>query len=182
MRRGWLAALAVVIVGGGVALALATGVLGGDGDPTATTTGEAVATTAPTTTSPRTTGSSVTTTVAAETTTSEDPLCLAFEGYARQIEGHLPVEEAEDLEIFLTAGVDFYTKAVALVEPPEQGAFAEILAYQQAQREFSEGHDWNPSPPLEELLENPPPTAPASATQIVADLLEDRCGVEIVRE
>ena len=61
-------------------------------------------------------------------------------------------------------------------------AFAEFLLYEQDLYDFYEAYEWNPSPPLEELVENPPPTAPAAATQTVVQVLEDQCGVVVVTE
>jgi hypothetical protein len=78
--------------------------------------------------------------------------------------------------------LDFYTEAVELVDQAVQGAFAEFLLYEQALYDFYEAYEWNPSPPLEELVENPPPTAPATATQTVVQVLEDRCGVVATAE
>lgn len=182
MRRGWLVVLAIVLVGGGLALVLATDVFGGDRDTSDTSIGAVDGTTIPPSTVPLTTVTSPTPTSLSVTTVGDDPLCVAYHSYQQAIDGHLPVTDAEDLEIFLTASLEFYGEAVGLVEPPEQEAFAEFLAYQQAQHNFSESHDWSPSPPLEELLENPPPTAPAAATETVATVLENRCGVEVVRE
>lgn len=182
MSRGWLVVLVVALVAGGLALALAAGLFEGEGgttgaaEPMTTETGT-VATAAPSTSTP------IPTSTAAPTTTlDDDALCIAYDAYVQAIESHLPVTDAEDLEIFLTAGVEFYTEAVDLIQPPEQEAFAELLAYQRAQHDYSEAHDWNPSPPLEELLDDPPPTAPAAATETVAGVLQDRCGVEIVQE
>ncbi len=93
-----------------------------------------------------------------------------------------PVEGPDDLEIVRTASLAFYTEAVELVDDAAQGAFAEFLLYEQAVYDFYEAYEWNPSPPLEELVENPPPTAPAAATQTVVQVLEDQCGVVVVTE
>jgi hypothetical protein len=182
MSRRWFVVLAVAVLGGGLAIALATGLFDDEGATDTTSAGALATSIDPTTTVPTINATTPATTAASPTTAGEDPLCAAFDEYQEAIDGHLPVEDAEDLELFLTASVGFYSEAVDLVAPPDRGAFAEFLVYQQAQHDFSQGHDWNPSPPLEELLESPPPTAPAAATQTVAAVLEDRCGVEIVRE
>jgi hypothetical protein len=182
MSRGWVVVLAVAVVGGGLAIAQATGFFDGEEGTDTTSAGALATTTDPPTKVPTINATTTGSTAASPTTSGEDPLCAAFDEYQEVIDGHLPVEDAEDLELFLTASVDFYSEAVDLVAPPDREAFAEFLAYQQAQHDFSQGYDWNPSPPLEELLESPPPTAPAAATQAVAAVLEDRCGVEVVRE
>ena len=116
------------------------------------------------------------------TTPADDPLCIAHGEFEAAVDGHLPVEAPEDLEIVRTASLDFYTQAVELVDPAAQGAFAEFLLYEQALYDFYEAYEWNPSPPLEELLENPPPTAPATATQAVVQVLEDQCSVVVITE
>ena len=92
------------------------------------------------------------------------------------------MEGPDDLEIVRTASLAFYTQAVELVDDAAQGAFAEFLLYEQAVYDFYEAYEWNPSPPLEELVENPPPTAPATATRTVVQVLEDRCGVVVVNK
>ncbi|MGH8947593.1 MAG: hypothetical protein ACRDXF_01950 [Acidimicrobiia bacterium] len=57
-----------------------------------------------------------------------------------------------------------------------------ILLYEPAIHDFYEAYEWKPSPPLEELVASPPPTAPAAATQPVIRVLEDRRGVVVITE
>ncbi len=122
------------------------------------------------------------TTLEPATSAADDPLCVAYGEFQTATDGHLPVEGPDDLEIVRTASLDFYTEAVELVDDAAQAAFADFLLYEQAVYDFYEAYEWNPSPPLEELVENPPPTAPAAATQTVVQVLEDRCGVVVVTE
>jgi hypothetical protein len=169
--------LVVALAAVGVGVAFAVGAF--EEDPPPTTLGAAAAgTTAATSASSFTAPSSD----PASTTAGDNPLCVAYDEFQTATDGHLPVEGPDDLEIVSTATLAFYTEAVDLVDPSIQGAFAEMLLYSQTRYDYSEAFEWNPSPPLEELLDNPPPTAPAAATQTVTQVLEDQCGVEIVVE
>ena len=169
--------LVVALAAVGVGVAFAVGAFEEDPPPTtvaAASAGTTVTTSAPTSTAP--------TPEPASTTADDDPLCVAYDDFQTATDGHLPVEGPDDLEIVSTATLAFYTAAVELVDPSLQGAFAELVLYSQARYDYSEAFEWNPSPPLEELLDNPPPTAPAAATQTVTQVLEDQCGVEIIVE
>jgi hypothetical protein len=112
----------------------------------------------------------------------EDPLCLAHAEMVAALDGHLPVQGAEDLEIVRTATLDFHTEAVGHVDPPEGDAFSEYLVYEQEVYDWSEANEWSPDRSLEDLTENPPPTLPAEALAVVTEVLEDRCDVVAVRE
>jgi hypothetical protein len=116
------------------------------------------------------------------TTAGADPLCIAYDEFQTSTDGHLPVEGPDDLVIVRTASLAFFTEAVELVDEADQGAFAEFLLYEQAFYDFYEAYEWNPSPPLEELVASPPPTSPVAATQTVSQVLEDQCGVAAVTE
>lgn len=175
MSVGRVFAIVIVLVAAGLGIALALGAFEEDPPPTtiapvAATTVASVSSVASSTSEP------------ISTTLGDDPLCVAHGELESAFDGHLPVEGPDDLEIVRTASLDFYTEAVELVDPAVQGAFAEFLLYEQARYDFYEAYEWNPSPPLDELVENPPPTAPATATQTVVQVLEDQCGVVVVME
>ena len=169
--------LVVALAAVGVGVAFAVGAFEEDPPPTtvaAATPGTTVTTSAPPSAAP--------TSEPASTTAGDDRLCVAYDEFQTATAIHLPVESPDDLEIVSTATLAFYTEAVELVDPSVQGAFAEMLLYSQARYDYSEAFEWNPSPPLEELLDNPPPTAPAAAIRSVTQVLEDQCGVEIIVE
>jgi hypothetical protein len=117
-----------------------------------------------------------------ETVAGDDPLCLAFQAMVDQSDGHLPVEDAEDLETVRTATVEFYNAAVDLVDPPEQDAFSQLLTYEQELYDWSEANEWSPSRELEDVVDNPPPTIAGADVDVVRQVLEDRCQVDIVLE
>jgi len=172
-----IAGLVIALAAVGVGVAFAVGAF--EEDPPPTTVAAALAGTTVTT------SASSSTAPASEpvsTTAEDDPLCNAYDEFQTATDGHLPVEGPDDLEIVSAATLAFYTEAVELVDPSVQGAFAELLLYSQARYDYSEAFEWNPSPPLEELLDNPPPTAPAAATRTVTQTLEGQCGVEIIVE
>lgn len=151
MSVGRVFAIVIVLVAAGLGIALALGAFEEDPPPTtiapvAATTVASVSSVASSTSEP------------ISTTPGDDPLCVAHGELESAVDGHLPVEGPDDLEIVRTASLDFYTEAVELVDPAVQ------------------------SPPLDELVENPPPTAPATATQTVVQVLEDQCGVVVVME
>ena len=175
MSVGRLVGIVVVLVAAGLGVAFALGAFEEAAPPP--TTSAAIGATSVTTSA-----SLASTTLEPATTAGDDPLCLAYEEFQTATDGHLPVEGADDLEIVRTSSLAFYTEAVELVDDAAQGAFAEFLLYEQAVYDFYEAYEWNPSPPLEELVENPPPTAPATATQTVIQVLEDQCGVVVVTE
>lgn len=172
MSVGRVVAIVIVLVAAGLGIALALGAF--EEDPPPTTMAPVAATTVASVAS--------FTSEPVSTTPGDDPLCVAHGELESAVDGHLPVEGPDDLEIVRTASLDFYTEAVELVDPAVQGAFAEFLLYEQALYDFYEAYEWNPSPPLDELVENPPPTAPATATQTVVQVLEDQCGVVVVTE
>jgi hypothetical protein len=177
MSSGRIVGLVVALAAVGIGVAFAVGAF--EDDPPSTTVAAALADTTVTTSPP---SSTPTTSVPASTTAEENPLCIAYEEFQTATNGHLPVEGPEDLEAVRTASLAFYTEAVELVDAADQGAFAEFLLYEQAIYDFYEAYEWNPSPPLEELVASPPPTAPATATQTVIQVLEDQCGVVVVTE
>jgi len=172
-----IAGLVIALAAVGVGVAFAVGAF--EEGPPPTTVPAAIADTTVTTSAP---SSMAPTSEAVSTTAGDDPLCVAHDELQTATDGHLPVEGPDDLEIVSTATLAFYTEAVELVDPSVQGAFAELLLYSQSRYDYSEAFEWNPSPPLEELVDNPPPTAPAAATQTVTQVLEDQCGVEIIGE
>lgn len=174
MSVGRVLGTVIVLVAAGLGMALA---LGAFEDPPPTTSAAVVATTVTTVSSLASSTSEPVSTIPVD-----DPLCVAHGELESAVDGHLPVEGPDDLEIVRTASLGFYTKAVELVDPAVQGAFAEFLLYEQDLYDFYEAYEWKPSPPLEELVENPPPTAPAAATQTVVQVLEDQCGVVVVTE
>ncbi len=176
MSVGRIVGLVVALAAVGVGVAFAVGAF--EEDPPATTVAAASVATTVSTAAPSTSPS----TEPASTAGGDDPLCIAYDEFQTATDGHLPVDGPDDLEIVSTATLAFYTEAVELVDPSVQGAFAEMLLYSQAQYDYSEAFEWNPSPPLEEVLENPPPTAPAAATQTVSQVLEDQCGVVVVTD
>lgn len=172
MSVGRVVAIVIVLVAAGLGIALALGAF--EEDPPPTTIAPVAATTVASV--------AASTSEPVSTTPGDDPLCVAHGELESAVERHLPVEGPDDLEIVRTASLDFYTEAVELVDPAVQGAFAEFLLYEQALYDFYEAYEWNPSPPLDELVENPLPTAPAMATQTVVQVLEDQCGVVVVTE
>jgi hypothetical protein len=175
MSVGRVLGIVVVLAAVGLGVALILGAFEEDQPPTTSAAVEATTMTAV---------SSVASSASepVSTTPENDPLCVAHGEFESAVDGHLPVESPEDLEIVRTASLDFYTEAVELVDEADQGAFAEFLLYEQAIYDFYEAYEWNPSPPLEELVESPPPTAPVAATQTVSQVLEDLCGVVAVTE
>ena len=175
--RVWVIAVVVLLVLG-IGTAFALGAFDGDDTPEPTQPAAVVTTEAMAVTTPASTTSLAPVTTAA----GEDPLCVAHAVLTVAVDGHLPVDGPEDLEIVQTATLDFYTEAVDHVEPPERDAFSEFLTYQQASYDHSESFDWNPSPPLGDLLDNPPPTPPQGATAVVIQVLEERCDVAITIE
>jgi hypothetical protein len=177
MSSGRIVGLVVALAAVGIGVAFAVGAF--EEDPSSTTVAAVLADTTATTPAP---SSTPTTSVPASTTAGENPLCIAYEEFLAATDGHLPVEGPEDLEIVRTASLAFYTEAVERVDEADQGPFAEFLLYEQAIYDFYEAYEWNPSPPLEELVASPPPTAPAAATQTVIEVLEDQCGVVVVTE
>jgi len=177
MSSGRIVGLVVALAAVGIGVAFAVGAF--EESPPSTTVAAAFAGTTITTSAP---SSTPTTSMQTSTTGGEDPLCVAYEGFQTATDGHLPVEGPDDLEVVRTASLAFYTEAVELVDEADQGPFAEFLLYEQAIYDFYEAYEWNPSPPLEELVASPPPTAPATATQTVIQVLEDQCGVVVVTE
>ncbi len=175
MSVGRIVGLVVALAAVGVGVAFAVGAFEDEAPPTTTSAAIGVSSVAPS-------ASLASTTLEPSTSAGNDPLCVAHEQLVAATDGHLPVEGPDDLEIVRTASLAFYTEAVELVDDAAQGAFAEFLLYEQAVYDFYEAYEWNPSPPLEELVENPPPTAPATATQTVVQVLEDQCGVVVVTE
>ncbi len=175
MSVGRIAGIVVLLAAAGLGVAFALGAFGEETPPTTTSAAIGATSVAPSV-------SLASTTLAPATSAGNDPLCVAHEQMVSATDGHLPVEGPDDLEIVRTASLAFYTEAVELVDEASQGAFAEFLLYEQAIYDFYEAYEWNPSPPLEELVDNPPPTAPATATQTVIQVLEDQCGVVVVTE
>jgi len=109
-----LAIVAFVILGAGAAFAL--GLFDGDEDASPEA---AEPPSAPTSTLGATTSLQRTPPMTAMTTIpGGDPLCLAHAEMVAALDGHLPVQGAEDLEIVRTATLDFYTAAVGHVDPP----------------------------------------------------------------
>ncbi|MGH8872400.1 MAG: hypothetical protein ACRDWS_10525 [Acidimicrobiia bacterium] len=177
MSRAGIVALVLAVAALGVAAAVAPGLLGGEDDAPETQAAASAGTS--TTVAPVTSDASTASIPAPVTTRGEDPLCAAHANLQAAVDGHLPVEGAEDLQIVATATVAFYTKAVNHVDPPERDAFAQLLVYEQASYDYSEANDWNPSRPLSDLLENPPPSVPQGATAVVIQVMEERCDVVV---
>lgn len=170
MSRTLVVSIVLVVVAAGVMFAL--GVFDGDDEPVATTgittaTESTIVEAGPTTTA----------TPSVATTTGEDPLCVAYSELSAAVDGHLPVEDAGDLQTYQTANVAFYTEAVGHVDPPDDEAFIEMRDYQQAVYDWAEANDWSPTQDLADLAENPPPTVPEEAVSTVTQVLEDRCDV-----
>ena len=178
MSRIWIVVTVLVVAALGVGAAFAVGLFGGGGEEVPEAAEQPAApTTSATTTLERTPPMTAMTTLP-----GEDPLCLAHAEMVAALDGHLPVQGAEDLEIVRTATLDFYTEAVGHVDPPEADAFSEYLGYEQEVYDWSQANDWNPERSLEDLAENPPPAVPAEALAVVTRVLEDRCDVVAVRE
>jgi hypothetical protein len=180
MSRIWVVVTVLVVAALGVGAVFALGLFddGGEGVPEASEQPPATSTSiGATTTLERTPPMTAMTTIP-----GEDPLCLAYDELLDALDGHLPVQGAEDLEIVRTETLDFYTEAVGHVDPPEADAFSEYLDYEQEVFDWSEANAWSPERSLEDLTENPPPTVPADAVAVVTQVLEDRCEVVIVRE
>jgi|GEM_PF-4085795 hypothetical protein len=175
MSVGRIVGIVVVLVAAGLGVAFALGAFEEEAPPPTTSAAIGATSVAPSV-------SLVSTTLEPATSAGDNPLCIAYGEFQTATDGHLPVEGPDDLEIVRTASLAFYTEAVELVDDAAQGAFAEFVLYEQAVYDFYEAYEWNPSPPLEELVENPPPTAPAAATQTVVQVLEDQCGVVVVTE
>lgn len=93
------------------------------------------------------------------------------------IEGHLPVEGPEDLESFTTAQVDFHQDALGVLGPDEAEGFAGMLAWYEELVVYYEPLEWNPSPGLEVLAENPPPQPSPEAVSAASRTLEELCGI-----
>lgn len=180
MSRIWIVVTVLVVAALGVGAAFALGVFDDGGEEVPEAAGQPAAST---TTSGATTTLERTPPMTAMTTLpGEDPLCLAHAGMVDALDGHLPVQGAEDLEIVRTATLDFYTEAVSHVDPPEGDAFSEYLGYEQEVYDWAEANDWNPERSLDDLAENPPPTVPAQALAVVTRVLEERCSVVAVQE
>jgi hypothetical protein len=180
MSRIWIVVTILVVAALGVGAAFGLGLFddGGEESPVAAEPlRDSTTTLGATTTAERTPPMTAMTTIP-----GEDPLCLAHAEMVAALDGHLPVQGAEDLEIVRTATLDFYTEAVGLVDPPEGDAFSEFLGYEQEVYDWSEANEWSPDRSLEDLTENPPPTVPAEALAVVTQVLEDRCDAVIVRE
>lgn len=179
MSRIWIVVTVLVVAALGVGAAFALGLFddGGEEVPEAAEQPAAPTTLGATTTLERTPPMTAMTTLP-----GEDPLCLAHAEMVAALDGHLPVQGAEDLEIVSTATLDFYMEAVGYVDPPEGDAFSEYLGYEQEVYDRSEANDWSPDRSLEDLTENPPPTVPAEALAVVTQMLENRCDVVAVRE
>jgi len=180
MSRIWIVVTVLVVAALGVGAAFALGLFddGGEVVPEAAEQPAASTTTlGATTTLERNPPMTAMTTIP-----GEDPLCLAHVEMVAALDGHLPVQGAEDLEIVRAATLDFYTEAAGHVDPPEGEAFSEYLGYEQEVYDWSEANEWSPERSLEDLTENPPPTVPAEALVVVTQVLEDRCAVVAVRE
>ena len=175
--RVWLIAVVVLLVFG-LGAAFVLGAFDGDGTPEPTQPAAA----ATTEVRAATTLASTRSLAPVTTVAGEDPLFVAHAELTAAVDGHLPVDGPEDLEIVQTATLAFYTEAVDHVDVPERDAFSEFLVYQQASYDHSESFEWNPSPPLEDLLDNLPPTPPQEATAVVIQVLEERCDVAITIE
>jgi hypothetical protein len=173
-----VAIVVIAILGAGAALAL--GLFDGDEEepPEAAESAPASTTTLGVTTSVERTPPIT----AMTASPGEDPLCLAHAEMVAALDGHLPVQGAEDLEAVRTAALDFYTEAVGHVDPPERDDFSDHLGYEQEVYNWSEANEWSPERSLEDLTENPPPTVPAEALAVVTRVLADRCDVVAVRE
>ncbi|MGH8914005.1 MAG: hypothetical protein ACRDZM_05745 [Acidimicrobiia bacterium] len=112
----------------------------------------------------------------------EDPLCLAHADLVAALDGHLPSAGPDDVQAVRSAGLAFYTEAVDYVDAPERDAFDTVLAYEQETYDYAEDNEWNPSRPLQDLVDNPPPTVPGDAWAVVRRVLEERCGVVAIVE
>jgi hypothetical protein len=167
----------LVVAALGVGAAFALGLFDDGGEEAADQPAASTTTLAATTTGERTPPMTAMTTIP-----GEDPLCLAHAEMVAALDGHLPVQGAEDLEIVRTATLDFYTETVGHVDPPEADAYSEYLGYEQEVYDWAEANDWNPERSLEDLTENPPPSVPAEALAVVTQVLEDRCDVVAVQE
>ena len=180
MSRIWIVVTILVVAALGVGAAFGLGLFddGGEEEPEAAEQPAASTTTLGATTTVEQTPPMT----AMTTIPGEDPLCLAHAQLVAALDGHLPVQGAEDLEIVRTATLDFYTEAVGHVDPPEGDAFSEFLDYEQEVYAWSETNEWSPDRSLEDLADNPPPTVPAEALAVVTQVLEDRCDVVVVRE
>lgn len=171
----WVAVLIGVVV--------ALGWLGGNddgGDGTVAAAGTTT-TSAPSTT-PSTAQPSTTTASPPTTTSGDHPLCGLHAGLTDAVRDHLPVQDAEDLEAFNTAQIEFHEAAVQVLDQPEQEAFASMLGWYQDLAVYYEALDWNPSPGLDVLVDNPPPQAPAEAVAVASRTLEDLCGVTPIQD
>lgn len=166
MSVGRIAGLVMALTAVVAAVAFAVGAFDEEAAPATTSAAIGATSVAPS-------ASLSSTTLAPATSAGNDPLCVAHEQMVAAAHGHLPVEGSDDLEIVRTASLAFSTEAVELGDETAQGAFAEFLIYEQAIYDFYEAFEWNPSPPLEELVANPPPTPPATATQTLIQVLED---------
>lgn len=165
--------LALAALGAGAAFV--SGVFDGDQEGAPEAVGRS-------TTSSTATTSAPTTSVSTTTTLGDDPLCEAHAEFITALDGHLPVQGPDDLQAVRTASVAFYTEAIAYVEKPERSAFDELLTYEQALYDYAEANEWEPERPIEDLLENPPPTPPGDAVGAVIQVMEERCGVVVTFE
>ena len=181
--RWTVAALLAVVIGVVVSVGVAQGWFDGDGDAagpeseaTDTTDLPAEASAPSSTQTPTTTAAAVATT-AQPTAVGDHPLCGLHEELVVAIEGNLPVEGPEELEAFITAQIDFHQDAVDVLDQPEREGFAGMLTWYEALAVYYEPLEWNPSPGLEVLADNPPPQPSPEAVSAASRTLEELCGI-----
>lgn len=172
--RWTVAALLAVIIGAVVAIGVAQGWFGGEAEPVEPEASETQSTQASVDTSTSTTSTVV---PPQSTSVGDHPLCVSYADLVAAVSDHLPVEGADDLEAYVTAQIAFHQSAVEILDPPEEEGFASQLGWHEALVDYYEPLEWNPSPGLDFLVENPPPQPDPAATASVANTLEELCGV-----
>jgi hypothetical protein len=176
--RWTVAALLAVVIGVGVSVGVAQGWFdGGDGSPDPESeAAEGTSTSSSAVPTPTTTAVSTSTSIA-PMEVGDHSLCALHEEMVLAVEGHLPVAGPDDLETFTMAQIEFHQGAVDVLGQPEGDGFAGMLVWYQALTAYYEPLEWNPSPGLEVLAENPPPQPSAEAVTAASRTLEELCGI-----
>lgn len=175
--RWTVAALLAVVIGVGVSVGVAQGWFdGGDDSPDSELEATEETSTSSAVPIPTITTVSTSTTIP-PMEVGDHSLCALHEEMVTAIEGHLPVAGPDDLEAFTMAQIQFHQDAVDVLGQPDGDGFAGMLVWYQALAAYYEPLEWNPSPGLEVLAENPPPQPSAEAVGAVSRTLEDLCGI-----
>lgn len=107
--------------------------------------------------------------------TGDHPVCGLHETLVAEIQAHLPSDGVEDAAAINSAQIEFYQAATGVLDPADQGPFADMLSWYQAVAAYYEPFDWQPG--LDDLAENPPPTVSSDTVAAASETLEELCGV-----